>query len=113
MEYTAVAEALEALPEGVEATVFSDNQALVENCRKHLDGWRQSGWTKADPTIVQILKRIDAQITGKRLVLTWRWVRGHNGNAGNSRADDLAALGAREALAALKAAPPVPIEKDS
>jgi len=67
MEYQAVAEALAALPDGASAIVFCDNQSLVENCA--------SG----------------------RLVVSWQWVRAHNGNAGNERADSLAALGAREA----------------
>jgi len=103
MEYTAVAEALEVLPAGAKATVFSDNQALVENCRRRLDGWRQGGWAKVDPSIVEAVKRIDALIAAKKLVLTWQWVRGHRGNAGNDRADELAAQGKREAVAALKA----------
>jgi ribonuclease HI len=33
-------------------------------------------------------------------------VRGHNGNAGNERADELAARGAREAKAELEASNP-------
>jgi ribonuclease HI len=104
MEYTAVAEALEALPAGARATVFSDNQSLVENCRRHLEGWRQRGWAKVDPAIVEIVKRIDALVIAKQLVLTWQWIRGHNGNPGNDRADELATMGAREARAALKEA---------
>ncbi len=104
MEYTAVAEALTALPAGVAVTVFSDNQALVENCRKCLEGWRQSGWRKVDPTVVEQVKRIDAQIVEKQLRVTWAWVRSHKHNEGNGRADELAAQGAREAKAALKAA---------
>jgi ribonuclease HI len=104
MEYTAVAEALAALPDGARATVFSDNQALVENCRKALEGWRQSGWRKVDPAIVELVKRIDGQIAGKKLSLTWQWVRGHRANSGNARADELAGQGAREAKAAVEKA---------
>jgi len=102
MEYRAVAEALAVLPASVKVTVFSDNQARVENCRKCLAGWRESGWAKVDPAIVESVRRIDALIAEKHLVLTWQWIRGHHGNAGNGRADELAAQGAREAKAALK-----------
>jgi ribonuclease HI len=34
--------------------------------------------------------------------MRWQWVRGHNENAGNERADQLAVQGAREARAELK-----------
>ncbi len=102
MEYRAVAEALEALPEEVSAIVFSDNQSLVENLAKQLETWRARGFAKVDPLIVESAKRIDACITQKQLVVSWQWVRAHNGNAGNERADALAAQGAREAKAELK-----------
>ena len=103
MEYRAVAEALAALPEGVAALVFSDNQSLIENLGKRLDSWRASSFAKVDPTIVESVKRIAASIADKNLSDQWQWVRAHNGNAGNERADELAAKGAREAKAECKA----------
>ncbi len=101
MEYRAVAEALEALPEGVSAVVFSDNQSLVENLSKSLATWRARDFAKVDPLVVESVRRIDAAIVEKRLEVRFQWVRGHNGNAGNARADELAAQGAREAKAEL------------
>ena len=99
MEYRAVAEALSALPDRVRAVVFSDSQSLVENLTKHSVAWRERDFAKVDPHIVESVRRIDASIVVKQLSVRFQWVRAHNGNAGNERADALAAQGAREAKA--------------
>jgi ribonuclease HI len=99
MEYRAVAEALTALPEGVSAIVFSDNQSLVENLEKKLESWSRSAFSRVDPLVVDSVRRISECIATTRLVVQWLWVRAHNGNPGNERADELAAQGAREAKA--------------
>lgn len=106
MEYRAVAEALERLPSGASAIVFSDNQALVENLTRNLGTWQARAFAKVDPFIVDSLRRIAACIGDKSLDVRYQWIRAHNGNAGNERADALAAQGAREAKAELKSATP-------
>jgi ribonuclease HI len=102
MEYRAVAEALAALPDGAAAVVFSDNQSLVDNLARRLGDWRASGFVNVDPLVVDGVRRIDAAIVGKGLTVRWQWVRAHNGNAGNERADALAAQGAREAKSEMR-----------
>lgn len=99
MEYQAVAEALAALPEGVEVRVFSDNQSLVETLQKKLRDYRTSQFVNVDVHVVDSIRSIDASVVQKRLTVTFQWIRSHNGNPGNERADALAAQGAREAKA--------------
>jgi ribonuclease HI len=103
MEYRAVAEALSALPTNAKAVLFCDNQALVENLSKQLANWARSEFANVDPQIVDSARRIQAEIAERRLVVRFQWLRAHNGNAGNERADELAAQGAREAKAELAA----------
>lgn len=99
MECQAVAEALAALPAQVSAVVFCDDRTLVENLSKHLETWRQRGFAKVDSLLVPSLQRICTSIAEKQLTVRWQWLRSHNGNEGNERADTLAAQGAREAKA--------------
>ncbi|HYP76069.1 MAG TPA: RNase H family protein [Polyangiaceae bacterium] len=101
MEYRAVAEALAVLPAGAKAVVFCDNQSLIENLSKQLTNWARTDFVNVDPQIVDSARNIQACISGNRLSVRFQWLRAHNGNAGNERADELAAQGAREAKAEL------------
>jgi ribonuclease HI len=101
MEYQAVAEALSAMPADASVVVFADNQSLVEYLDTQLDGWEARDFAKVDSAIVDSVRRIAAARRDKRLTVRFQWLRSHNGNAGNERADALAAQGAREAKAAL------------
>ncbi|HEX3853366.1 MAG TPA: RNase H family protein, partial [Polyangiaceae bacterium] len=87
MEYRAVAEALLALPPGASATVFCDNLSLIENMQRNFANWQRSNFANVDPSILDSARSIDASIREKQLVLQWQWLRAHNGNAGNERAD--------------------------
>lgn len=99
MEYRAVAEALEVLPAGASAVVFADNQGMVQTLEKKLRDYAASGFVNVDPAIAPSMRRIAAAIAERRLVVRYQWVRSHAGNAGNERADALAAQGARETKA--------------
>ncbi len=97
MELAAVKAALELLPRNAKATVFSDSQEIISYCEKSLPIWRQNGWKNLPKLLEKDLLAVESLLTDKELVITWKWIRSHNGNAGNERADHLANLGARDA----------------
>jgi ribonuclease HI len=59
-----------------------------------LPAWKARGWRTADRKPVKnqdLWERLDAAVA--RHQVQWRWVKGHNGDAGNERADQLANQG--------------------
>jgi len=98
MELMAVIEALKALKRPCEVVVHTDSQYVQKGMSEWLANWKRRGWLTADKKPVKnadLWQELDALVA--RHVLQWRWVRGHAGDAGNERADQLANLGVEQA----------------
>jgi len=91
MELTAVIKALEALPMGSSATVITDSTYVKNGSTSWMAGWKRNGWKTADRKPVKnrdLWTLLDGLLEARQV--TWRWVRGHDGNEFNERADVLA-----------------------
>ena len=86
MEIAAAVEALRDIPAGAEVTIRSDSQYVVRTIN---DGWKRK--MNAD-----CWADLDSEIARHRV--TFEWVRGHNGDVMNDRADRLAVMGAKRKL---------------
>jgi ribonuclease HI len=95
MELTAVIEALSALKSGCRVAVYTDSEYVKNGITTWIHGWKQRGWRTADRKPVKNLElwqRLEALAALHDV--QWHWVRGHNGDPGNERADALANRGA-------------------
>jgi len=96
MELTAAIRALEALPAGTRARLYTDSQYLRRGITEWLPAWIARGWRKKDGGAVEnddLWRRL-AQLAAAHDV-AWSWVRGHAGHRWNERADALATAAAR------------------
>jgi ribonuclease HI len=105
MELMAAIQALEALNRPVEVKLYTDSKYLLDGITKWVAGWQRNGWMTSAK---QPVKNVDLW---QRLVkamaphqVSWLWVKGHNGDPGNERADELARLGIAEAVATARSA---------
>lgn len=101
MEMMAVIEALAALKRPCAVTLHVDSQYVLKGMTEWLPGWKSKGWktsTKQPVKNVDLWQRLDALVATAGHSITWRWVRGHNGDPGNERADQLANKGVDLAL---------------
>lgn len=99
MELTAAIKALEALKKPLPVRLVTDSAYIVDGMTKYLENWKAKGWRKADgkPVInAELWQRLDELASVHQV--EWVWVRGHTGDAGNERADQLANRGARQAI---------------
>ncbi|MGH8641259.1 MAG: ribonuclease HI [Burkholderiales bacterium] len=97
MELTAVIRALEALKHQSRVRLHTDSQYVQLGIRDWIHDWKKRGWRTADKKAVKnedLWRRLD-ELAGAHDV-EWIWVRGHDGNVGNERADELANLGVAE-----------------
>jgi ribonuclease HI len=102
MEMTAVIEALGALKRPCAVTLYMDSQYVLKGLTEWLPGWKAKGWKTASKQPVKnadLWQKLDQLVATSGHTIDWRWVRGHNGDPGNERADALANRGVEQALA--------------
>ncbi|HTC50864.1 MAG TPA: ribonuclease HI [Steroidobacteraceae bacterium] len=93
MELTAVIMGLTALKRPTQATVQTDSQYVIKGITEWLPTWKARGWRTADRKPVknqELWERLDLLVGQHEL--TWQWVKGHSGDPGNERVDELANL---------------------
>jgi len=94
MELTAAIEALNALKEPCSVTLHTDSTYVKDGITKWIKNWKNNGWRTAAKKPVKnadLWQALDEAV--KHHTINWRWVKGHNGDEGNERADDLANMG--------------------
>jgi ribonuclease HI len=94
MELTAVIEALSALKRPTPVAIYTDSEYVKNGITSWIKGWKNRGWRTADNKPVknqELWQRLDALVAQHQV--QWHWVRGHTGDPGNERADQLANRG--------------------
>jgi ribonuclease HI len=101
MEMMAVIEALSALKRPCRVTLHVDSQYVLKGMTEWIKGWKARGWRTAakEPVKnVDLWQKLDTLVSGSGHTIEWIWVRGHDGDPGNERADLLANKGVELAL---------------
>ena len=97
MELTAAVEALNALKKPCHVVLHTDSIYVRDGIKSWLANWKRKGWKTAAKKPVKnkdLWQALDA--AAERHEIDWRWVKGHSGDPGNDRADELANRGIDE-----------------
>lgn len=77
-------------------TLHTDSEYLKNGITKWIKGWKKKGWkTSAGKPVLnkdlwQQLDQLTQALSDENLTIDWRYVRGHAGNPGNERCDEIA-----------------------
>ena len=91
MELTAVIESLLIIKQKSDITIITDSNYVKDGITKWITNWKNKGWKTSNKKPVKnkdLWKKLDDLSNNHKI--KWEWVRGHTGNPGNERADQLA-----------------------
>ena len=91
MELMAAIRALEEIDKDYEITLYTDSNYVKDGRTSWISNWKENNWktaSKKDVKNKELWMRLDEAIKDKNI--SWVWVKGHSGNAGNEQADYLA-----------------------
>lgn len=91
MELTAAIEGLKALNRPCQVDLYTDSTYVKDGITKWIHNWKRNGWRNASKKPVKnadLWQDLDELAQDQDV--TWHWVKGHDGDPGNERADQLA-----------------------
>ena len=94
MELMAAIQALETLNQPCSIKLYSDSKYVLQGITEWMVNWKKRGWKTAAKKPVKnedLWRRLDAAM--QKHEINWTWVKGHSGNPGNEKADQLANRG--------------------
>jgi len=94
MELMAAIQALESLTKPCSVIVICDSNYVLKGITEWMFNWKKRNWKTANKQPVKnedLWRRLDTAINNHKI--KWQWIKGHSGDKGNDRADELANLG--------------------
>ena len=96
MEMQAALEALKHLKDEDEVIeLYTDSNYLRQGITEWIHNWKKNNWkTAAKKPVANRDLWIEISDLNEKMSVEWNWVKGHAGDPGNERADELANMGA-------------------
>lgn len=101
MELTAAIEGIRFCSPNDKLIIWTDSNYVKRGITEWIDGWKKKNWK--DVKNPDLWKALDEVCQNRDI--EWNWVKGHAGNEGNEKADQLANRGADETLKKLQQQP--------
>jgi ribonuclease HI len=100
MELTGVIKGLSVLTRRCRVDIYTDSEYVRNGITTWIHSWKKRGWRTADGKAVkniELWQQLETLANGHDV--HWHWVKGHAGDPGNEKADQLANRGVESALA--------------
>ena len=94
MELMAVIMALKEMSPSEELTIYTDSTYVQKGISEWIKNWKLNNWRSSSKKPVKnkdLWMQLDEASYARKI--NWEWVKGHAGNEGNEKADELANKG--------------------
>ena len=102
MELMAVIMALKKVPSNLELTIYTDSTYVQKGISEWIKNWKVNNWRSSNKKPVKnkdLWVDLDEAVGSRKIF--WEWVKGHAGNEGNEKADELANQGVMSVMRGL------------
>lgn len=104
MELRAAITAFDYIDDGEHATIYTDSTYVQQGITSWIVKWRNNGWCASNKNPVKnvdLWKQLDKQ-REKHPNVSFKWVKGHNGDKWNDHVDKLAKDGVQTSMSLLQ-----------